>query len=367
MLFTREAPRTLRGNVDLQFLSRMLDHLPTNVMAADADLKLVFLNKQATKTLQGLDSEIRKMFRIGSAELLGGSIHRMHSDPARVERILRDPKSFPHHAALRFGTVVLRATFDIIPDEDGKIAGYSVIWESVAEREAEAKVATADLAEAASAVAAAAVELAASSASTSGQVATVAAGAEQMSASINEISRNVSTVTSSASRGVRVADQVKASVADLGESSKEIGEFVGIIASIANQTNLLALNATIEAARAGDAGKGFAVVAGEVKTLALRAASATGDIKARVDSIQGNVSSASASLAEMVEVVNEISELQSGIGMAVEEQTAAAAEIARSIQLVAGAAQNISEVADSFTEMAALVDRRTGEVRELLK
>ena len=54
------------------------------------------------------------------------------------------------------------------------------------------------------------------------------------------------------------------------ESSRRIGEIVGMIDEIAFQTNLLALNAAVEAARAGDAGRGFAVVASEVRALAQR-------------------------------------------------------------------------------------------------
>ena len=65
------------------------EHPPPSVTAAE-------------RTLASIDGEIRRMFRIGSSELLGGSIHRMHSDPERVERILRDPRSYPHHARLRF-------------------------------------------------------------------------------------------------------------------------------------------------------------------------------------------------------------------------------------------------------------------------
>ena len=263
--------------------------------------------------------------------------------------------------------MALRATFDAMLDDGGKVVGYAVIWESVADKEAKAKAATSDLSEAAGAVAAAAVELAASSAETSGQVATVAAGAEEMSASISEISRNVSAVTNTAIKGVSVADQFSVTMSALGDSSQEIGGLIGLITSIADQTNLLALNATIEAARAGESGKGFAVVAGEVKTLAQQAASATGEIRARVDSIQGNVASASSSLQEMVAVINQISDLQGGIAAAVEEQTSTSVEIARSIQFVSSAANSVSEVADSFTEMASVVDRRTHELGALLE
>jgi len=64
------------------------------------------------------------------------------------------------------------------------------------------------------------------------------------------------------------AQAVQTTISQLAAGSREIGEIVTLISSIAGQTNLLALNAAIEAARAGEAGRGFAVVAEEVRKLA---------------------------------------------------------------------------------------------------
>jgi methyl-accepting chemotaxis protein len=180
---------------------------------------------------------------------------------------------------------------------------------------------------------------------------TVATGADEMGASIKEIAKNTAEATKVALSAVKTAEATNETIGKLGQSSAEIGQVIKVITSIAQQTNLLALNATIEAARAGEAGKGFAVVANEVKELAKETAKATEDISRKIEAIQGDTKGAVSAIAQISEVIHQISDIQNTIASAVEEQSATTNEISRNLAEAAKGGvditKNISGVAEA--------------------
>lgn len=214
----------------------------------------------------------------------------------------------------------------------------------------------------------------------SGSVQTVAAASEQMGASIREIAHSTAEAALVADQAVVTAGEATETVVKLGRSSAEIGDVVKVITSIAEQTNLLALNATIEAARAGEAGKGFAVVAHEVKELAVETARATEDIVRRVEVIQADTGGAVTAIEQITGTIGRISEYQSTIAAAVEEQTATtqdvsrnvtqaavgASEIAESMSLVSESSAQTTQASADTTAAAADLTRMASEIRGLV-
>ncbi|MEP7764329.1 methyl-accepting chemotaxis protein [Sanguibacter sp. 25GB23B1] len=200
-------------------------------------------------------------------------------------------------------------------------------------------------------------------------VETVSNGAHEMGAAIREISQSANDAARVAAQAVTTAAETTTQVSRLGISSREIGDVVKVITSIAEQTNLLALNATIEAARAGEAGKGFAVVASEVKELAQETARATENIASRVETIQTDTEGAVRAIDSISEIIASINEYQLAIASAVEEQTATTAEMSRSVAEAAGGtgqiAGNIGSVADAAASTTLAVSQTQQAIAEL--
>jgi methyl-accepting chemotaxis protein len=180
--------------------------------------------------------------------------------------------------------------------------------------------------------------LAAAAEQTTNQSSTVSAASEELAASANEIARQIAEATKVCGSAVEEARNSEKMVADLVNAADKIGNVTQMITAVAGQTNLLALNATIEAARAGEAGKGFAVVASEVKSLANQTAKATEEIEEQMRGIQSASQTAASTIREIGQIIARISEINTSISGAVEEQSAATREVSLNINGVNQAA-----------------------------
>ncbi len=137
VLVAKKAPRATKPSSTewLKMSAASLDSVQANIMIANLDFAIIYVNASALQTLGKIASDIRLAFGVDVDDILGSSIHTFQKDAERIEKILSNSQSLPYQTEFSFGAVTLQARINSIPDAKGKAQGYIVAWEDITYRQ----------------------------------------------------------------------------------------------------------------------------------------------------------------------------------------------------------------------------------------
>ena len=195
-----------------------------------------------------------------------------------------------------------------------------------------------------------------------GHVEQQSASVSQSSSAIEEMLANIQSVTATliknagnvrelmeaSEAGHRGLQDVAADIQEIARDSEGLLEINAVMENIASQTNLLSMNAAIEAAHAGESGKGFAVVSGEIRKLAESSSEQSKTISAVLKKIKNSIDKITVSTGKVLnkfEAINGgvkiVSEQESNIRGAMEEQGAGSKQILEAVERLNGISQRV--------------------------
>jgi len=124
-----------------------LDGAQTNVMLADPDFNIIYMNKSMVETMQNAESDIKKdLPNFNAASLIGTNIDGFHKDPSH-QRGMVGKLAGTYETSIVVGGRTFNLIANPVNDAEGNRLGTSVEWDDATERlqrEEEAAILAAD-------------------------------------------------------------------------------------------------------------------------------------------------------------------------------------------------------------------------------
>jgi methyl-accepting chemotaxis protein len=118
-------------------IQSIVENAPTNVLLADRDLQIIYVNPASLATLKKIEQHLP----VAAENVLGSSIDIFHKNPAHQRKILSDPKNLPVRANINIGPEIADLLVTGIYDQDKNYLGPMVTWELITEKlESERKI-----------------------------------------------------------------------------------------------------------------------------------------------------------------------------------------------------------------------------------
>jgi methyl-accepting chemotaxis protein len=111
-------------------VASILDNAPINVLCADLDLKLQYMNESSKKTLKQLEPHMP----IRVEQMLGHTIDVFHKDPAHQRQMLATDKHLPHQRIIQIGPEQVDLLVSAVYDDQRNYMGPMVTWEIVTKK-----------------------------------------------------------------------------------------------------------------------------------------------------------------------------------------------------------------------------------------
>lgn len=128
---TKTTTTARKTNASSHPYAAMVENAPINIMLADKDLNITYVNPASVKTLKTIES----ILPCRVDEILGKSVDFFHKEPSYQRSILTDPKAnLPRNAIIQVGPEKLDLLVSGIYGDKGEYVGAMVTWNVVTQK-----------------------------------------------------------------------------------------------------------------------------------------------------------------------------------------------------------------------------------------